>query len=52
MGLYGATATVFFVLAVTGRTDVSDINLLQLLLMLAPLGIPGTVVFYERLGDD
>jgi len=52
MGLYGTVATVFFVLAVTGRVDVSDINSLHLLLMLAPLGIPGTVIYYERLGDD
>lgn len=52
MGLYGTVATVFFVLAVTGRLDVSDINSLHLLLMLAPLGIPGTVIYYERLGDD
>jgi uncharacterized membrane protein len=52
MGLYGTVATVFLALTVTGRVDVSDINSLHLLLMLAPLGIPGTVIYYERLGED
>ena len=52
MVLYGAAASVFFVLAVTGRLEVSDIGLLHLLMMLAPLGIPGTVVYYENLGGD
>ncbi len=52
MGLYVIAAVVFFVLAMTRRIDVSNINLLQLLLMLAPLGIPGTVIYYERLRDD
>ena len=52
MGIYGIAAAAFFVLALTGRLDVSDINLPCLLLMLAPLGIPGTVIYYEGLGDD
>ena len=52
MILYGAAASVFFVLAVTGRPEVSDIRLLHLLLMPPPLGIPGTVVYYENLGGD
>ncbi len=52
MSLYGLAAAVFFVLAVTSRLDVSGINLPIFLLMLAPLGIPGTVIYYEGLGDD
>ena len=52
MGLYGIAAAVFFVFAITGRLDISDINFPQLLLMLAPLGIPGTVIYYERLGGE
>jgi len=51
MVLYGIIAVVFFVLAVTGRLDVSQINLPYLLLMLAPLGIPGTVIHFENLRD-
>jgi hypothetical protein len=50
MGLYGTATIVFFVMTVTGRLDVSDINSLHQLLMLAPLGIPGTAIYYERLG--
>jgi hypothetical protein len=49
---YAIAAAVFLILAVTAKIDVSDIGLLQLLLMLLPLGIPGTVVHYERLGDE
>ena len=52
MSLYGFAAAVFFVLAVTSRLDVSGINLPILLVMLAPLVIPATVVYYEGLEDD
>lgn len=52
MSLYGVAAAIFFVLAVTGRLDVSGINAPILLLMLAPLGIPGTVIYFESLGDE
>lgn len=52
MGTYGVAAIVFLILALTRRIDVSDIGFLQFILMLAPLGIPGTVLHYENLSDD
>ena len=52
MGIYAIAATVFLVLALTRRIDVSDIGVLQLTLMLAPLVIPATVIHYENLRDD
>lgn len=52
MSLYGIAAAIFFVLAVTGRLDVSGINVPTFLLMLAPLGIPGTMIYFESLGDE
>ena len=42
MGIYGIAAVSFVVLAMTRRIGVSDVGSLQLLLMLAPLGVPGT----------
>jgi len=52
MSLYGIAAAIFLVLAVTSRLDVSGINVPILVLMLAPLGIPGTVIYFENLGDE
>lgn len=52
MAIYGIAAVVFFILAMTARIDVSDIGPLKLLLVLAPLGIPGAVIYFENLGDD
>ena len=52
MGAYGVIAIIFFVLAITRSIDTSSIGFLQLLFMLAPLGIPGTVIYYENLGEN
>jgi len=52
MAIYGIAAVAFFVLAITARIDVSDIGSLKLLLVLVPLGIPGTVIYFENLGDE
>ena len=51
MGLYGIAAVGFFILAMTRKIDVSDMGALQFFLMFAPLGIPGTVIYFENLGD-
>jgi FtsH-binding integral membrane protein len=52
MGVYGISAIVFLILALTRRIEVADIGFLQFILMLAPLGIPGTVIHYENLRDE